>query len=174
MAAIFDKRHLAEDCHTVVHLLPVDDDVRITKTFERIHGKLRVLRLGFLQAQNVRRHFLQEPGDNIHPEANRIDVPGSNLHAMALSIAPQPRKRQDRPVCIDPETERPSLRGHGARVNRAFVTLASFGNKHSIEQQGGISKPVSVTACPLINCFPVANMNGRFSVRANSGEDRAI
>jgi hypothetical protein len=33
----------------VVHLLPVDDDVRITKTFERIHGKLRVLRFSFLR-----------------------------------------------------------------------------------------------------------------------------
>ncbi len=70
--------------------------------------------------------------------------------------------------------ERPSLRGHGARVNQAFVTLASSGYIRGVEQQGGISKPISVTALSIIGRFPVANMNGSFSGPLYSGAGRAI
>ncbi len=60
-------------------------------------------------------------------------------------------------------------RGSTKRSSRWRVPVVQ-----GFEQQGGISKPISVTALSIIGRFPVANMNGPFSGPLYSGAGRAI
>ena len=75
----------------------------------------------------------------------RVADPQARTRARAYCEEAKGAKVPARCFRLD-KTERPSLRGHGARVNRAFVTLASSGYQLGLEQQGGIPKPISVTA----------------------------
>jgi hypothetical protein len=70
--------------------------------------------------------------------------------------------------------ERPPLRGRGARVNRAFVTLASSGPHDPANNRGEFHKDRTATAGPNIAWFPVPNMNEPLSGPSHLALGRAI
>jgi hypothetical protein len=60
----------------MITLLAVKGDVFIAEAPETLQRKGVVDAFGFLQAQDVRSHRLDEFGDEIDTEPYRIDVPG--------------------------------------------------------------------------------------------------
>ena len=66
----------------MIALLPVERDVLIAEPLEALERKRIVRTLGLLQAQHVRPHRLDELGDEIDAQADRIDVPGGDVRCM--------------------------------------------------------------------------------------------
>ncbi len=70
--------------------------------------------------------------------------------------------------------ERPPLRGRGARVDQAFVTLASSGSYDPANNRGEFHKDQSATATCIIDSIPVPNMNEPVSGPSHLALGRAI
>ncbi len=115
-----------------MHALAVKHDMLIAERAERIEGEVVVDDLGFLEAQDVGRGFLQKLLDDGDPEADRVDVPGDDFHA--CDVAPRGGGDKDRAAACR-STKRPPLRGRGARADSAFVTQADNGD--TIRATGG-------------------------------------
>src|SRR5207253_1911994 len=79
------ERQSREHDHAVIALLPVEGDVLVAETAEPLERKAVVRALGFLQAQDIGPRRLHELGDEIDAQAHRIDVPGRDFQAHAMS-----------------------------------------------------------------------------------------
>ncbi len=56
--------------------------MRETQCLDVLHGKLAVLHLDLLQADDIRLFLLHETAQQIEPQAERIDVPGCKTHGI--------------------------------------------------------------------------------------------
>src|SRR3974377_547442 len=70
------ERYARDHRDAVIALLPVERDVLIAEPLEALERKSLVRALRLLQAEYVRPHRLDELGDEIDAQADRIDVPG--------------------------------------------------------------------------------------------------
>ena len=78
----FGEGPLREDGDAVIALLAVDGLVDIAQLPERLGGKEVVHDLGFLQAEHVGLLPPEEQVDEAEPQADRVDIPGGELHAV--------------------------------------------------------------------------------------------
>ena len=72
------QRHAADGGDPVIALLPVDHAVHVAERFEGRVRELLLAALDLLQAQHVGPLLLEQTYDLADPQADRIDVPGSN------------------------------------------------------------------------------------------------
>jgi hypothetical protein len=63
----------------MVHLLPVELVMDVAARVEQRGGEHDVLRLGFLQAEDVGLLLVEQPPDEVGAGAHRIDVPRGDL-----------------------------------------------------------------------------------------------
>src|SRR6266436_9241407 len=82
------ERQSRDDGDAVIALLPVQRDVLIAKPLETLQREGVVDAFGFLQAQYVRPHRLDEFGDEIDAQAHRVDIPRcqGETHGWDLSV----------------------------------------------------------------------------------------
>ena len=69
----------ADQCDAVVGLLAMNVHVPASR-FEGLKGKQRVIHLGFLQTEQIRLLALQPAEHLIQSRANRVHIPGGDLH----------------------------------------------------------------------------------------------
>ncbi len=121
MAPAVVKRQARQDRHAMMHFLPIEFVVNIAARMEQRGGKDDVLRLGFLQAENVGLLLVEQALDDAGARAHRIDVPGNDLEHGHVVVQACKDSRQQRLLPASPRqaTKRPPLRGHGARADQA-------------------------------------------------------
>ena len=117
VTAGFLQRDAAEDGDAVVHPLAVQRMMNIAARGEEVGRKHLVFGLGLLKAENVGLLLVEESADDRHTGPDGVDVPAGDLEFAHHPPLASP--------C--PETQRPPLRGHGARADQAFVTRGTSG-----------------------------------------------
>ena len=75
-----------EDGHAVIALLAVNGLVDIARLAEGLAREEVVDDLGFLQAEHVRLLLLEQLQDQLLAQADRVDVPGGELHRGAFLL----------------------------------------------------------------------------------------
>jgi hypothetical protein len=72
------SRDPADRRDAVVALLAVNDAMRVAERLERRVRELLLAALDFLQAQHIRPLLLEQAGDLVDPQADRVDVPSGD------------------------------------------------------------------------------------------------
>ena len=80
-----------DDGDAVIALLPVERDVPVAELVERGGREIRVRAFRLLQAQHVGLLLLQEAGDGLDAQADRVDVPGDDGEAASSGIPGEAR-----------------------------------------------------------------------------------
>src|SRR5712671_1770753 len=104
----------------VIALLPVERDVFVAEALETLQRKCVIDAFGFLQAQHVRPHRLEEFGDEVDAQPHRIDVPCGQGEAHGEHVSG--RNRKDTPyscVTVSPL----SLEERPGRVSKDELTV---------------------------------------------------
>ena len=121
------KLHPAEDCDAMVHFLAIELVMDVAARMKQVCREDIILRLGFLEAQDVRLFLVEKTFDDGHAGADRINVPGGDFklgHGKFCSALLGGVKEGLLAAVPHTGTKRPLLRGHGARADQALSRKA--------------------------------------------------
>src|SRR6185369_12417088 len=107
------QRHPRQDGDAMMHFLAIELVMDIAARMEQVGRENMVLRLGLLQAEDVRLFLVEQPLDDMRTGADRVYIPRSDLergHGLSCSALSSGVK-EDLSVCVPrTHTERPLLR----------------------------------------------------------------
>jgi hypothetical protein len=85
------ERQAGQNDDAVIALLPVERHVLVAQPLEALERKAIVGALGFLQAEDVGPHRLDESRHGVDAQPHRIDVPGRDCQLHRMSGAQRSR-----------------------------------------------------------------------------------
>jgi hypothetical protein len=86
--------------NAIIGFFTPESMMRPSRLGQRINRKKPVFGLRFLQTQNIHVAFLQEPGDKVYAQSDRIYVPGCQFHNVSTFLIFAANGRQTRSLAI--------------------------------------------------------------------------